>query len=152
RFVFTTGPDSTVTVFNSSNNQLFTFYFNRQPTHALFDPENYIVLKSATTIGVKEVFANLPSKYELEQNYPNPFNSTTKIKFSIPERTFVKLKIYDMLGREIAEVVNKEIDAGVYEVNWDIITTTKKELTSGVYFYRMETEKYSDVKRMVLVK
>lgn len=152
RFVFTSGPDSTVTVFNNVNNQIFTFNFNRQPTHALFDPNNYVVLKSATTIGVKEITTNLPFKYELEQNYPNPFNSSTNINFSIPEKTFVKLKIYDAVGREIAVLVNKELQAGTYMVNWNTFTGTRVELPSGVYYYRLETDNFSDVRRMVLIK
>ncbi len=152
RVVFTSGPDSTLTIFNNINQQLFTFNFDRQPTNVLFDPNNYVVLKSATTIGIKEITKNIPDKYKLEQNYPNPFNSSTNIKFHIPEKTFVKLKILDLLGREVALVVNENLQAGEYEINWNVYSSPRTELSSGVYFYRLETDNFSDVKRMILVK
>ncbi len=152
KVVFNSGPDSTVTVFNNVNNQMFTFYFDRQPTNALFDPNNYVVLKSASTIGVKEISTTAPDKYELQQNYPNPFNSSTNIKFSIPEKTFVKIKVFDLLGREVAAVVNEELTSGVYSINWNVTTNSKTELSSGIYYCRMETQKFSDVKRIVLIK
>ncbi len=152
RVVFTSGPDSTLTIFNNINQQLFTFNFDRQPTNVLFDPNNYVVLKSATTIGVKEITKNIPDKYKLEQNYPNPFNSSTNIKFHIPEKTFVKLKILDLLGREVALVVNENLQAGEYEINWNVYSSPRTELSSGVYFYRLETDNFFDVKRMILVK
>ena len=84
---------------------------------------------------------------ELSQNYPNPFNPTTKIKYQFPEMSKVKLTVYDVLGREVKTLVNEEKPAGNYEVEFD-----GTNLTSGIYFYRIETEKFSDTKKFVLLK
>ncbi|OGU77432.1 MAG: hypothetical protein A2V93_09610 [Ignavibacteria bacterium RBG_16_34_14] len=85
--------------------------------------------------------------YELSQNYPNPFNPITTISYHVPVKSFVSLKVYDILGREIQTLVNEEKNAGKYEIRFDASL-----LTSGVYFYKIRSEKYSDVKKMLLVK
>jgi subtilisin-like proprotein convertase family protein len=89
----------------------------------------------------------LPLKYELRQNYPNPFNPVTKISFSIPHQTIVTIKIYDILGREVETLVNGIKNAGNYEVEWNA-----GNYASGVYFYRIETGEFTDVKKMVVLK
>jgi hypothetical protein len=88
-----------------------------------------------------------PDNYSLSQNYPNPFNPTTTIKYSIPFSSLVRIKVYNMLGQEIAELVNKELQAGNYEVKFDAST-----LPSGIYFYRIEAGKFVSVKKMILMK
>ncbi|HSP89239.1 MAG TPA: T9SS type A sorting domain-containing protein, partial [Ignavibacteriaceae bacterium] len=85
--------------------------------------------------------------YSLIQNYPNPFNSTTIIKIVIPKSSFVNLKVYDLLGREVATLVNEEKPAGSYEVDFN-----GNGLSSGIYFYKLQTESYSEVKKMILLK
>ncbi|MCX7877733.1 MAG: T9SS type A sorting domain-containing protein, partial [Ignavibacteria bacterium] len=89
----------------------------------------------------------LPSYYELKQNYPNPFNPSTTIKFSIPKGENVKLTVFDMLGQEVKVLVNEFRSAGVYEINFDASL-----FSSGVYFYKIETEGFTDTKKMLLVK
>ncbi len=89
----------------------------------------------------------VPEKYELIQNYPNPYNPSTKIRFALPKQGHVALKIYDILGREISTLVNEVKQAGTYTVDFN-----GSGLTSGVYFYRIESGNFSDVKRMVLIK
>ncbi len=89
----------------------------------------------------------LPSKYELYQNYPNPFNPTTKIKFSLPENAKVKISVYDVLGRELKTLLNKNIEAGYHSINFDAA-----QFTSGVYLYTIETNKFTQVKKMLLIK
>lgn len=89
----------------------------------------------------------IPSKFSLNQNYPNPFNPVTKINYSIPKKGFVTLKIYNILGKEIKTLVNEVKSAGSYEVNFDATG-----YSSGVYFYRIETNGYSDTKSMMLLK
>jgi hypothetical protein len=90
---------------------------------------------------------NIPNKNNLSQNYPNPFNPSTKIKFDIPKGSLVKLKIYDILGREVATLVNEKLNPGTYEYEWNGIN-----LSSGVYFYKLEAENFIQTKRMVLIK
>jgi hypothetical protein len=89
----------------------------------------------------------MPSTYLLQQNYPNPFNPNTTISFSIPTSEFVTLKVYDVLGREIATLVNENLSAGSYSYNFDA-----KNLTSGVYLYKLQAGKYSETKKMILTK
>jgi len=83
----------------------------------------------------------------LEQNYPNPFNPVTRIKFSIPKRTRVELSVYNILGEKVSEIINSEIEAGKYEYEFNAIN-----LSSGVYFYRLKTDDYISVKKMILIK
>jgi photosystem II stability/assembly factor-like uncharacterized protein len=88
-----------------------------------------------------------PSKYSLSQNYPNPFNPVTKINFSSPKQGFVSLKIYDVLGREIRTLVNEFKSAGQFSVDFNAL-----DYSCGVYFYRLESNGFSDIKRMMLIK
>ena len=85
--------------------------------------------------------------YTLEQNYPNPFNPVTSIKYSIPKSGIVLLKVYDLLGKEVASLVNSNVTAGTHSVNFDA-----SNLASGIYFYRIESGDFNAVKKMVLIK
>jgi photosystem II stability/assembly factor-like uncharacterized protein len=85
--------------------------------------------------------------YSLSQNYPNPFNPSTIINYQIPKAGFVTLKVYDILGREVAELVNKEKVAGSYKVNFNA-----ENLSSGIYFYQLKTKEFSETKKMMLIK
>jgi len=96
---------------------------------------------------VEPISIDMPSTYLLQQNYPNPFNPNTTISFSIPTSEFVTLKVYDVLGREIATLVNENLSAGSYSYNFDA-----KNLTSGVYLYKLQAGKYSETKKMLLSK
>ena len=89
----------------------------------------------------------MPVDYYLYSNYPNPFNPSTKIKIDIPKASYVKLIVYDVLGREIKTLVNEKMNAGRYEVNWD-----GSNYPSGVYFYRMLAGDFIAIKKMVLLK
>lgn len=89
----------------------------------------------------------LPEKYSLYQNYPNPFNPATKIKFDIVRTGNVKLTVYDILGKEVASLVNEIKQPGRYEVSWNAGT-----LSSGIYFYKLVTSEFTDIKRLVLLK
>ena len=98
-------------------------------------------------IGIQKISELVPSSFSLSQNYPNPFNPYTKIKFDITKLSDVKLIVYNILGREVATIVNERLKAGTYEVDFE-----GRELPSGVYFYRLITDEFVDVKKMVLVK
>ena len=103
-----------------------------------------------TTPDVSDVEPNtdlLPLDFSLHQNYPNPFNSSTRIQYAISIRQFVKLTVYDVLGNEIATLVNEQKPAGIYEVTW-----YAENLPSGVYFYQLKAGNYMDTKKMVLLK
>ena len=96
---------------------------------------------------VESDFFIKPTRILLEQNYPNPFNPTTKIKFGLPENAMTKLTIYDALGREVSILVNRELDAGYHEVNFDA-----SNFTSGIYFYRLLAGDFYQTKKLILLK
>jgi hypothetical protein len=89
----------------------------------------------------------LPTEYALHQNYPNPFNPSTSIKFALVEAQQVKLTVYNMLGQEVTRLVNTRMQAGYHTINFDA-----SHLASGVYFYRLETPAYTNMKKMVMIK
>ena len=89
----------------------------------------------------------IPNKFELFQNYPNPFNPTTSIKYSIPKTSYVSLVVFDILGSEIIRLVGKEQTQGNYEIEFD-----GSDLTSGIYFYRIQAGEFVETKKMILLK
>ena len=101
-----------------------------------------------------------PNSFLLSQNYPNPFNPTTKIKYSVPTGTLrqaqsdirVTLKVYDLLGREVATLVNEEKPAGEYEVTFDSHSSEARNLVSGIYFYQLQAGSFVETKKMILIK
>jgi hypothetical protein len=106
----------------------------------------------AELIGIKQISELVPSKYSLFQNYPNPFNPTTKIRFSLPSHSEggiqdVKLVIFDVLGREIATLVNEQLKPGTYETDWDA-----SNYPSGVYFYKLQAGEFTSTKKLMLIK
>ena len=101
----------------------------------------------SVTTAVEEKLNIIPDGFSLSQNYPNPFNPTTKIRFSIPNSSVVTLKIYDMLGKEVATLLNEEKAPGVYEVN-----VNTRYLSSGIYFYSIQAGQFSQTKKLMLLK
>ncbi|MFZ4592486.1 MAG: T9SS type A sorting domain-containing protein [Ignavibacteria bacterium] len=96
---------------------------------------------------IHQINSNSPTEFKLSQNYPNPFNPTTNIKFSIVNSGDVKLIVYDIQGREVQTLVNESLKPGTYEAAFD-----GSMLTSGVYFYKLVTDGFTETKRMVLIK
>ena len=103
----------------------------------------YFIYQSANYVKVDFIINN----YSLRQNYPNPFNPATTITYQIPERSFVTLKVYDILGNEVATLVNEEKPAGSYEVEWNALS-----LPSGIYFYQLRANNFIESKKMILLK
>jgi hypothetical protein len=89
----------------------------------------------------------IPNTFRLGQNYPNPFNPSTTIKYGLPKNSFVTLKVYDILGREVTTLVNENKMAGTYQVNFNA-----SNLASGIYFYTIKAGDFSQTKKMLLVK
>lgn len=98
-------------------------------------------------IGIQNLNTGVPKEYALHQNYPNPFNPVTKIKFDIPKTGNVKLTVYDILGNEVAVILNESLEAGYYEADFNA-----SAYASGVYFFRLETASFLQVRKMVIVK
>jgi hypothetical protein len=120
-----------------------------------YGESNYTLLTGAIVNGVKYgtiqdgvgEIKSQPYNFELSQNYPNPFNPTTKIRFNVPIAGFVSLKVYDVLGRQVATLVNERKLPGTYEVIFDA-----SKLSSGLYFYRMATNRFTETKKMILTR
>jgi hypothetical protein len=108
---------------------------------------NEAQVKYSTVLSVDNKISEIPTGYSLGQNYPNPFNPSTKIQFSINNTQFVSLKVFDILGNEVATLVNEELTAGVYQYNFDA-----SNLSSGVYYYRLNAGSFSETKKMILTK
>jgi len=98
-------------------------------------------------VGVQQIGNQIPDRYSLEQNYPNPFNPSTTIRYSIALRGDVELKVYDALGTLVETLVNREQEAGVYQVDFNPV-----DLSSGVYFYQIKTNSFVETKKLVLLK
>lgn len=111
---------------------------------AVFNPRGYV-------IGIQQISANVPNNFSLSQNYPNPFNPVTNIKFELPQSGFVTLKVYNLLGEEVAVLANQDMTVGTYKVDFDA-----SNLATGAYFYKMTVTNsngsFTDVKKMILVK
>jgi len=139
--------DSLVKVWNTQREESFTFTFNEPVNNVVVDPQNYILkqLTRDNTLDVAET--KLPDKFYLYQNYPNPFNSQTTISFSIPSDEFVSIKIYDIAGNEIKTLVNGNFKAGYHSIKFD-----GDKLSTGVYFYKLQTKNYQATKKLILIK
>ena len=98
-------------------------------------------------LGINPISNTAPDNYMLSQNYPNPFNPVTKINFAIPKSGLVTIKIYDLLGKEVQTLVNEVKNAGSYSVDFN-----GSELSSGIYFYKINVNGFSDIKKMTLIK
>ena len=99
------------------------------------------------SIGIQNISTEIPAVFSLKQNYPNPFNPSTNVKFSIVKAGDVKVVVYDVRGREVQTLVNERLQAGTYEVTFD-----GSMLNSGVYFYKLTANGFTDTKRMLLIK
>ena len=89
----------------------------------------------------------IADEFELKQNYPNPFNPSTRINFAIPNASFVNLKVYDVIGNEIATLVSEEKQAGNYEIDFNAA-----ELSGGIYFYQLRAGNFIETRKMTLLK
>jgi len=127
---------------DSSNNKWISYFSDGNDYAGIAEFNEHGILT-----GIENNKNQIPSSFSLSQNYPNPFNPSTIIKYQIPKESFVTLKIYDVLGREVKQLVNEEKSAGNYSV-----TLNASSLASGIYFYRITAGSYTSIKKMVLLK
>ncbi len=125
-------------IYGSTGNLEQTFTTGVAPRRIIFD--------RTSTVSVKYI-SEVVNGYELKQNYPNPFNPSTTIQFSIPKNDFVSLKVFDVNGREVVNLISENKTQGTYEVNFNA-----SNLSSGVYFYKLNTSSFSSIKKMTLIK
>jgi hypothetical protein len=120
-----------------------------RPYHILSSKDKY-QFNPANVLFVKDEF--VPSRFSLDQNFPNPFNPATTIRFSIPKEARVTLTIYDVLGREVATIVDQKVPAGQYSYRWEGRNARGSFAASGVYFYRIIAGDFVEAKKMMLLK
>ncbi|MBX7047444.1 MAG: T9SS type A sorting domain-containing protein [Ignavibacteria bacterium] len=112
--------------------------------------KNGVILKTTTggvVTGFTQTSSEIPDKFSLSQNYPNPFNPSTQINYELPITNYVSLKVYDNLGNEVETLVAEKQNTGSYSVDFNATS-----LPSGIYFYKLTTEKFSETKKMILIK
>jgi hypothetical protein len=101
---------------------------------------------TSTSVGMLDLHSN-PTTFSLMQNYPNPFNPSTTISFSLPSKSIVSLKVFDLTGKENATIVSQELSAGTYSRQWNAA-----HMSSGIYFYRLQAGSFTETKKLVLLK
>ncbi len=131
---------SIVGIPGQSSKELISGFFNNTINGAA-------VYKRDVPIGIQQISNQVTSHFSLSQNYPNPFNPATNIEFSVSKSSFVKLVVYDLLGRVLESLVNRQMGQGVYQVDWNA-----SKYPSGVYFYRITAGNFTDTKKMILIK
>jgi hypothetical protein len=146
----------TITIFNEVQDQGWDITVNGQPTSVTFDPDNWILKDIVGTTSVEQQ-QNLPTSFSLAQNYPNPFNPSTVISLQLAVGSYVTLKVFDELGKEVVTLIDEYRPAGNYNCEWRIVNG---ELTSGVYFYTLKAgdpshgsgQSFIETKKMILMK
>ncbi len=131
----------------AANCKVIVFVYREETVLALSNVEQAIIEDVSGPTGISGNTTEIPESFSLYQNYPNPFNPNTNIKFSIPVGTKVSLKVYDLNGKEVGDYVNGFLQKGSYNVSFD-----GRNLSSGIYFYVLKTDNFTDKKKMILVK
>ena len=133
-------------LFNNGLTSLYGFVLAQAPNGTIYATSGDGVFKSTGTTNIGND-GTVINSYRLEQNYPNPFNPSTTINYNLPVQQHVSLKVYDVLGNEIATLINVEQNAGSHSIDFNA-----SQLGSGVYFYRLETGNFAETKSMILIK
>jgi hypothetical protein len=151
--LFNTSPDEMHVMFTEGNfvdelstdegNALNIIYKLKLNT----DTRKFKPIKDTTISGIKDYANNNPDNFILEQNYPNPFNMETIIRYELKKSANVKLELYDVLGREVASLVNEVMQPGKYSMSWNA-----EGVQSGVYFYRLSAGNYTQTRKLLLLR
>jgi hypothetical protein len=152
------GQNWTTTIPHQSSGKTVYYYITARTENGKYfskpitAPRGHWKFNVGGPTGISGNNGEVPDKFMLYQNYPNPFNPVTKIKFGVPssngiEKQNIRLIIYDILGREISQLVNEKLNAGSYEYEFDA-----SSLPSGIYFYKLSAGNYSETRKMILLK
>ena len=142
----TTNVDSLIVAAGILNNNVKYFWRVKAMNNLGSGPFSIIFSFRTQLVGMLSENSHT-SKFTLHQNYPNPFNPLTKIEFDIPFKGFIKLTLFDVLGREITKLINQEMNPGCYKIDWDA-----SNLPNGIYFYKLEAGSFVETKKMILLK
>lgn len=138
--------DTTVVVFDFTNDQSFSIPASHRPQAVALDPDNWILKEVLPPNG------ELPASFSLNQNFPNPFNGGTTIQYSLPHHLQTSLKIFNVLGEEVLTLLDGEAGPGTFSIPWDGTARNGVLLPSGVYFCRMQTDGFSQTRKMVILR
>jgi len=127
-------------------------YSDKAVSFSSSSPSGIYVIESSQQTALSVGSESIPKSFSLSQNYPNPFNPTTNISFTLPTKSFVKLRIYSILGSEIKELINSNFEAGNYSIVWDGKNNEGNKVSSGIYLYKFESEYGIMTKKMNLLK
>ncbi len=139
------GPNFTIT--SSGDVTLNAPTVSLNPLVFVIEGGKFIVFSQTTVVNVKPEEPVIPDEFVVHQNYPNPFNPSTTIRYELPSRSHVVLKILNLLGQELATLVDEEKAVGKYEVSWDA-----SRMASGLYFYRLQAGEFVETKTLMLLK
>lgn len=149
-FTGTFRPNRPLGVFNNADingNWILKIYDRASGSTGTLKAWGLDFLIGTNPIGVHNISNEIPERFSLSQNYPNPFNPNTHIEFRTADAGFISIKVFDITGREIETLVNENLNAGAYNVEWNA-----SRYSSGVYFYRFESKELSETKKMMLIK
>jgi len=148
--------DMEILIWNNNNNQNAYYRmraFDNEGLYSAYTPiksiDFHIMLKISPQ---KDITLTIPDKFELSQNFPNPFNPETTIRFALPVESEVTVKIFNIQGQLVKELLKERIQAGYHQIVWDGTNAQGESLTSGVYFYKMNANSYSELRKMILVR
>jgi aminopeptidase N len=140
------GKETTLVLLHQFSGQSFDFLLSWNPDRVELDPEGWVLKEIAAPQPL------LPVEARLEQNYPNPFNAGTRISFALPHRSAVTLKVYNIVGEEVATLMDERQEAGTQTVFWDGLTNKGRPAASGTYLYRLTSESASLVRKMMVIR
>ncbi len=146
------GWDTVVTVFNDSQQQSFTVGTSHNPTSVFLDSVSWILKDVALVPDGVAGPAPVVSDFSLEQNYPNPFNPSTVIRYQLPRATRVTIVLYDLLGSEVATLVDGQQEPGNHSVVWDGVDRFGHHVASGIYMYKIEAGAFQSAKKMIFLR
>ncbi|MCH8837616.1 MAG: T9SS type A sorting domain-containing protein [Candidatus Marinimicrobia bacterium] len=135
--ITTAGGDTMVTIYNDEEYQTFTIPLTAAAVTLALDPDDWI-LKQVEFVALVDPNDGSIATFTLDQNYPNPFNALTRINYTVPTTAEMDLRIYDLLGREVAVLLNRTEHGGYHHVYWDGKDHFGRPVPSGIYFYRLE--------------
>jgi len=141
-----------ISIAKVDSNTVNSITTSRFLSDAAADTTFFLAVSSEPFTGIKNETENFPGEFALEQNYPNPFNPNTAIRFSVPTKGYVRIAVYDMLGRYVTTLANEVTEPGTYNVLWDGVDHTGASVSSGVYLYRIEAGAFTASKKMLMLK
>jgi aminopeptidase N len=152
RFYFTSGRDSTITVWNDQQEQHLQYDFAEPLAGMLVDPDDWVLKTAGLVVEVAQETASVPGRFALHQNYPNPFNAGTTIRYELAEESEVRLVVYNITGQAVATLIDGRQGPGAQAVYWDARDDREQAVSSGVYLCRLQAGEQRSSKKMLLLR